>query len=101
MGELMGAHAGTHISRNEGTRKVSGERHISKKTLAASPSSDKSHRVEAFGVKISRDTITHLVSHFVLGLGTLKINLEPTLQVAMREQEGNRRWGGGRRVWSR
>ena len=76
----MGAHAGTHISRTEGTRKVSGERHISKKTLAASPSSDKSHGVEAFGVKqISRDAITRLVSHFVLGLGTLKMNLEPTL----------------------
>lgn len=53
MGEFMGAHAGTQSLRNEGTRKVSGERHISKKTLAATPSSDKSHGVEAFEQNIS------------------------------------------------
>ena len=49
----MGACAGTQTSRNEGTRKVSGERHISKKALAATPSSDKSHGVEAFEQNIS------------------------------------------------
>ena len=96
MGELMGAHAGTHISRNEGTRKVSGERHISKKTLAASPSSDKSHGVEAFGVKQNISRCNHSPCESLrAGAGDAEDESGTHTISGDERKEGNRRWGGG------
>ena len=92
----MGAHAGTHISRNEGTRKVSGERHISKKTLAASPSSDKSHGVEAFGVKQNISRCNHSPCESLrAGAGDAEDESGTHAISGDERKEGNRRWAGG------